>query len=98
MFRITYAALLTAISFLWLLVRIRYWKKNGGISWKREIQLLLVYICVIVVARFTFFPFSKVDGKIQPLIFDVSGYLTLLRRCLWEQAGSFLSSLWSRGP
>lgn len=72
MFRITYAALLTAISFLWLLVRIRYWQKNGGIFWKREIQLLLVYICIIVVARFTFFPFSKVDGKIQPLIFDAA--------------------------
>ena len=29
-----------------------------------------MYICLIVVARFTFFPFSKVNGKIQPLIFD----------------------------
>ena len=33
-------------------------------------ELLLVYICLIVVARFTFFPFSKVDGRVQPLIFD----------------------------
>ena len=28
--------------------------------------------CLIVVARFTFFPFSKVNGKIQPLVFDAS--------------------------
>ena len=72
MVEITYSFLFVLISCLWILVRIRYWKKNGGISWKREIQLLLVYICVIVVARFTFFPFSKVDGKIQPLIFDAA--------------------------
>ena len=27
--------------------------------------------CIVVVARFTFFPFSKVDGVIQPLIFNI---------------------------
>jgi len=31
---------------------------------------MLVYICIVVVARFTFFPFSKVNGEIQPLVFD----------------------------
>ena len=72
MIAITYAALISIISFLWILVRIWHWKKNGRISWKREIQLLLVYICITVVVRFTFFPFSKVDGKIQPLVFDVA--------------------------
>ncbi|MBE6916309.1 MAG: VanZ family protein [Ruminococcaceae bacterium] len=34
--------------------------------------MLLVYICIVVVARFTFFPFSKVNGEIQPLIFESS--------------------------
>ena len=29
----------------------------------------MVYICIIVVTRFTFCPFGKVDGKIQPLVF-----------------------------
>ena len=46
--------------------------KNKKCEWKRELQLILVYICLIVVARFTFCPFGKVDGKIQPLIFDVA--------------------------
>ena len=36
----------------------------------RELQLILVYICLVVVARFTFFPFGTVNGKIQPLHFD----------------------------
>ena len=37
----------------------------------RELQLVLVYICIVVIARFTFFPFSKVNGVVQPLIFDL---------------------------
>lgn len=35
-----------------------------------EFELILVYICIMVIARFTFFPFSKVNGEIQPLIFE----------------------------
>ena len=33
---------------------------------------MLVYICIVVVTRFTFFPFSKVDGRVQPLIFELA--------------------------
>ena len=58
------------ISIIWCLVRAWVAEKNKKIDWKRELQLILVYICIIVVARFVFFPFSKVDGQIQPLIFD----------------------------
>jgi len=72
MIKITYTALLTMVTCLWILARVLIWAKNRQISWRRELQLLLVYICIIVVARFTFFPFSKVDGKIQPLIFDAA--------------------------
>ena len=60
------------ISVLWVLVRLGIWKKERCISWKRELQLLLVYICLIVVVRFTFCPFGKVDGRIQPLLFDAA--------------------------
>ena len=49
--------------------------KHGSVSWKREAQLLLVYICLVVVVRLTFFPFSKVDGKVQPLLFDGANIL-----------------------
>lgn len=72
MITITYLGLLTLISCLWILVRAVIWTKKKRFSWKRELQLLFVYICVVVVARFTFFPFSRVDGKIQPLIFDAA--------------------------
>ena len=60
--------MVTVITFLWLLNR---FLSNRGkpVNWKREALLMLVYICIVVIVRFTFCPFGKVDGKIQPLIF-----------------------------
>ena len=70
MFAVEYVHMVIAISAIWMLVRAICWIKNRKISLKREAALLLVYICLIVVVRFTFCPFGKVDGKIQPLLFD----------------------------
>lgn len=70
MFEIHYSALFVAITLLWCISRACRARKTRRIDWKRELQLLLVYVCIVVIARFTFFPFSKVDGQIQPLIFD----------------------------
>lgn len=61
-------ALITA---LWCIVRAICCQKKGSVSLKRELQLMLVYICIVVVARLTFFPFSKVNGKIQPLVLEM---------------------------
>lgn len=70
MIQISYASMVIGISIIWCLVRAIFAIKNNHVNWKREIQLLLVYICIVVIARFTFFPFSKVNSKIQPLIFE----------------------------
>ena len=75
MIPISYLSVVTCITLLWTLVRVLVCKKSGAFSWKREVQLVLVYICIVVVARFTFFPFSKVDGNIQPLLFDMANAL-----------------------
>ena len=72
MIYISYPFLIAFISILWVLVRIHFFTKAKSFSWKREAQLMLVYICIVVVARFTFFPFGKVDGQIQPLVFDAA--------------------------
>ena len=72
MLHITYPAMILFISACWILVRSLVCFKAKAFRWQRELELLLVYICLIVVARFTFFPFSKVDGKVQPLIFDAA--------------------------
>ena len=59
-----------AISIVWILVRTICWIRSGRFDPKREAALILVYICIVVVVRFTFCPFGKVNGKIQPLLFD----------------------------
>ena len=72
MLKISYTAMVTVISVLWLLIRLIIGLKQKRFDWKRELQLLLVYICIIVVVRFSFCPMAKVDGKLQPLIFDAA--------------------------
>ena len=72
MIQIPFAAAMLLVSFLWILVRAAVCINQEHISWKREAQLMLVYICIVVVMRFTFFPFSKVGGRIQPLLFDAA--------------------------
>ena len=60
------------ITALWILVRFGFWRKTRQFDWKRELQLIFVYICIFVVVRFTFFPFSKVNGQVQPLELDLA--------------------------
>ena len=72
---IYYPQMLIFISICWLIVRGIVCRRQGSFDFRREAMLLLMYICLIVIARFTFFPFSKVDGVIQPLVFDLSRML-----------------------
>ncbi len=60
------------ITLIWILVRAVICFRNKHIRWEREAQLLLVYVCIVVVARFTFFPFRMIEGKVQPLQFDAA--------------------------
>ena len=70
MISISYLQMVIFISTLWLMIRAINWVKNKRIDPKREAALLLVYVCIVVVVRFTFCPFGKVNGQIQPLLFD----------------------------
>lgn len=70
MIPIPFSGTIAFITCLWILIRVFFWIRNKQISLKREAELILVYICLVVVTRFTFFPFSKVDGQVQPLLFD----------------------------
>jgi len=71
MIEISYATMVFIISIAWCINRAIVACKTGKVNWKRELQLLLVYICIVVIVRFTFCPFSKVNGRIQPLLFDI---------------------------
>ena len=75
MIAISYGTMFLFISTIWCVNRAIIWAKNKNIDWNRELQLLLVYICIVVISRFTFCPFGKIDGQIQPLIFDVEQIL-----------------------
>ena len=70
MLAISYLQMVIFISAIWLIVRTSVWVRQKRVDVKREAALMLVYICLVVVVRFTFCPFGKVDGHIQPLLFD----------------------------
>ena len=60
------------VSFGWLLFRLVVYIKNKQVVWKHEAVQLLFLINLIVLYRITFHPFAKVDGEVQPLIFDIA--------------------------
>ena len=72
MFEITYQGLLIFITVLWIVVRVICCIKNQMFDKKKEIKLLLVYICLIVIARIVYFPMRLVDGHISSLFLDVN--------------------------
>ena len=77
MLEISYLQMVIAISVIWVIIRTICSVKAKRFDFKRELQLLLVYICIVVVVRFTFCPFGKVNGKIQPLLFDAEKIVPL---------------------
>lgn len=72
MLQVSYGQLVLFVSILWVLVRVAVNVRQKSLSWARELQLLLVYICIIVVLRCTCFPFAKVNGQVQPMFIDWS--------------------------
>ena len=72
MIEISFLFLEVAFALIWLAIRIGVWSKQKYIDWKREAVLLLMYINLAVIIRFTFCPMEKVDGQVQPLIFDIA--------------------------
>ena len=61
-----------AYTAIWIITRFAIWIKKKHIDWKREVVLLLMYINLAVIIRLVFFPMDKVDGQVQPLIFDIA--------------------------
>lgn len=61
-----------AVTALWIFSRAAVWIKNRKINLKREAELLLVYICIMVIFRITFFHLEKIDGNVQPLVIDAA--------------------------
>ena len=72
MIEISYMEAVIFITILWVASRIIAVIRNQEIKITREILLLLVYICIIIIIRFVYFPLHHVDGHIDILLFDAS--------------------------
>ena len=67
MFEITCFQLLLLVTLIWIVIRAIIAVRSRTFSFKRELLMLLVYICIVVIFRFVYFGFHLVDGKIPPL-------------------------------
>jgi glycopeptide antibiotics resistance protein len=77
MFQITYKDLFIFITLAWIATRVICGIKRQKVDWKREVKLLTVYICMVVIARIVYFPMRLVEGRIASLILDVDKILPL---------------------
>ena len=67
MFEITFLQMIVFITAAWIIVRLLVALKEKAVSVKHELLLLLVYICLIVIARFVYFELHPVFGYPEPL-------------------------------
>ncbi len=67
MIEITYFQLFLFITIIWIITRCIVARKSKTFSVKNECQLLLVYVCIVVICRFVYFGFHLENGKIPTL-------------------------------
>lgn len=67
---ISFAAGEILFAVIWSAIRASLWIYRKKIDWKRELQLLIMYINLAVIIRYIFYPFPLLNGKVQPLLFD----------------------------
>ncbi len=63
------------LTLCWIITRLTVFLLKRKLNILREVQLILVYICMVVIARFIFLPLEHVDGHLGTLIFDASRIL-----------------------
>ena len=76
MFEFSYTQMFVFITIIWILVRAAIAIRLKKFSVKRELQMLLVYICLVVIARFAYFPLHHVYGKIGSLMIGYAAIQT----------------------
>ena len=67
MIEITYFQMFLFITVIWIITRSAVAIKTKTFSIKRELQMLLVYICIVVISRFVYFGYHLENGKIPAL-------------------------------
>ena len=71
MIEITYPELFLFITLAWIAVRTICILQKRKMNWKYELKLLTVYVCLVVIARFVYFPMRLVEGRIASLFLDI---------------------------
>ena len=69
-FEVTYIEVFVLITILWILNRVLIGIKSKEVSLKRELLMLMVYICIVVISRIVYFPWHHVNGHIGTMKFD----------------------------
>ncbi len=69
-FSVSYLFVFIAVSIIWIIVRVIIGMEKNSVDILKELKLLTLYVCLVVIVRITFFPWNLIDGHIQPLIFD----------------------------
>lgn len=72
MIEISFHAGVATVMFTWILVRGAVCLKKKAVNWKQEALQLFFLVNLLVIYRMTFHPFAKVDGKVQPLVFEAA--------------------------
>ncbi len=67
MIEITYFQIFLFTTIIWIITRFAVGVNTKVFSIKREIQMLLVYVCIVVIFRFVYFGFHLENGKIPTL-------------------------------
>lgn len=71
MIQITYLGMFTFITICWIVARIICARVNKSVNIRYELKLLTIYTCLVVIARYVYFPFELENGHIPPVIFDI---------------------------
>ena len=69
-FEITYFEMVICITVAWIIARLIVAVRNKKFDVRRELMLLTVYLCIVVIFRFVYFPMGHDNGKIAPLRFE----------------------------
>ena len=64
MWEISFLELELFFAAFWILSRMILWIRQRNVNWNQEAVLLLMYINIAVIIRFTFFPMSHVNGNV----------------------------------
>ena len=71
MIQITYLGMFVFITLCWIVARFVSARVSGSVDIKKELRLLTLYVCILVISRFVYFPMHLKNGHVAPIIFDI---------------------------